>query len=120
MLVRKPMSASSVSISAECVWLNCELSVLVHVAVLSPEEPPRWPALSEVLSEIRTEVAAAADPAEQPLWPEKVLIVAADLAACRRIREVRTHPPSLLLTSRGRRTAAGPSGPTVMMIRKQR
>ena len=61
-------------------------------SVLTPEEPPRWPALSEILSEIRAEVAAAAADESQgppPLWPEKVLVVAADLAACRRIKEVR-------------------------------
>ncbi|KAF0302752.1 DNA repair endonuclease XPF [Amphibalanus amphitrite] len=62
--------------------------------VLTPEEPPRWPALSEVLSEIRAEVAAAAAADESqdlpPLWPDKVLIVASDMAACRRIREFLT------------------------------
>ena len=67
------------------------------LSVLTPEEPPRWPALTEILSEIRAEVAAAAAPSDEtgeslppPVWPEKVLIVASDQAACRRIREVCT------------------------------
>ncbi|XP_037092909.1 DNA repair endonuclease XPF-like [Pollicipes pollicipes] len=57
--------------------------------VLHMEVPPKWSALSEVLAEIRAEVTAAAADAD-PLLADKVLIVAADLVACRRIKEVLT------------------------------